>query len=72
LPADNPYASQIENIARGSGGESLEDFLDESGTTAFLVVHDDKLLYERYSNSYDEPPSPAYSWGSPQLPWSQR
>jgi CubicO group peptidase (beta-lactamase class C family) len=55
LPADKPYASRIEAIARDSGnGESLESFLDSSGTTAFLVVHDDKLLYERYSNGYDE------------------
>jgi CubicO group peptidase (beta-lactamase class C family) len=55
LPRDNPYASQIEAVAReSSDGESLEDFLDSSGTTAFLVVHDDKVLYERYLNGYDE------------------
>jgi CubicO group peptidase (beta-lactamase class C family) len=55
LPRDNPYASQIESIARDIGdGESLEDFLDASGTTAFLVVHDDELLYERYFDVYDE------------------
>jgi CubicO group peptidase (beta-lactamase class C family) len=46
LPADNPYASQIEAIARDTtNGESLEHYLDASGTTAFLVIHDD---------SYDE------------------
>jgi len=55
LPADNnPYASQIEDIARESSNGSLEDYLDASGTTAFLVVHDDKLLYERYFDGYDE------------------
>jgi CubicO group peptidase (beta-lactamase class C family) len=54
LPADNPYASQIEAIARDSSNGSLEDYLDASGTTAFLVVHNDKLLYERYFNGYDE------------------
>jgi CubicO group peptidase (beta-lactamase class C family) len=55
LPAGNPYASQIEAIARdSSNGESLADYLDASGTTAFLVVHDDKLLYERYFAGYDE------------------
>jgi CubicO group peptidase (beta-lactamase class C family) len=32
----------------------LEVYLQESGTTAFLVVHDDELIYERYFNSYDE------------------
>ena len=55
LPADNSYDSQIEAIARdGSSNGSLEDYLDASGTTAFLVIHDDKLLYERYFNGYDE------------------
>jgi CubicO group peptidase (beta-lactamase class C family) len=54
LPTNNPYASQIEDIARDSINGSLEDYLDASGTTAFLVIHDDKLLYERYFNGYDE------------------
>jgi len=54
LPADNPYASQIEAIARDSSNGSLERYLQASGTTAFLVVHDDKLLYERYFNGYDQ------------------
>jgi CubicO group peptidase (beta-lactamase class C family) len=55
LPADNRYASQIEAIARDTNnGESLEEYLDASGTTAFLVVHDDRLLYERYFDGYDE------------------
>ena len=54
LPADNPYASQIEAIASDSSNGSLEDYLNASGTTAFLVIHDDKLLYERYFNGYDE------------------
>jgi hypothetical protein len=30
------------------------DYLESSGTTAFLVIHDDRLLYERYFNGYDE------------------
>jgi hypothetical protein len=47
LPADNPYASQIEAIASNGSNGSLEDYLDASGTTAFLVIHDDKVLYER-------------------------
>src|SRR5215204_2501233 len=54
LPTDNPYASQIETIARDSSNGSLEDYLDASGTTAFLVIHDDELLYERYFDGYDE------------------
>jgi CubicO group peptidase (beta-lactamase class C family) len=54
LPANNPYASQVEDIAREGSDDSLEDYLRTSGTTAFLVVHDDKVLYERYFNGYDE------------------
>jgi hypothetical protein len=54
LPADNPYASQFETIAREGSNGSLEDYLETSGTTAFLVVHDDDLLYERYFDGYDE------------------
>jgi len=54
LPTDNPYASQIEAIGNRSTDGSFENYLDSSGTTAFLVVHDDKLLYERYFNGYDE------------------
>jgi CubicO group peptidase (beta-lactamase class C family) len=55
LPADNRYASQIEAIARDTNnGESLEEYLDASGTTAFLVIHDDRLLYERYFDGCDE------------------
>jgi CubicO group peptidase (beta-lactamase class C family) len=55
LPAYNRYASQIEAIARDTNnGESFEEYLDASGTTAFLVVHDDDLVYERYFDGYDE------------------
>jgi CubicO group peptidase (beta-lactamase class C family) len=54
LPADNPYASQIEAIGGDSSNGSLESYLQASGTTAFLVLHDDELLYERYFNGYDQ------------------
>jgi CubicO group peptidase (beta-lactamase class C family) len=55
LPADNPYAARIESIANTyNDGGGFESYLDSSGTTAFLVVHDDKLLYERYFDGYDE------------------
>jgi CubicO group peptidase (beta-lactamase class C family) len=54
LPADNPYASQVEAIGdRGING-SFEDYLEASGTTAFLVVDDNKVLYEKHFNGYDE------------------
>src|SRR5215203_2673198 len=54
LPAHNPYASQIEAIGNRSTKGSLVRYLDASGTTAFLVVHEDKVLYERYFDGYDE------------------
>jgi CubicO group peptidase (beta-lactamase class C family) len=54
LPADNPYASQIEAIGNRSTNGSLVNYLESSGTTAFLVIHEDKLVYERYFNGYDE------------------
>lgn len=54
-PPDNPYAPQIEAIGSDVNNDgSLESYLESSGTTAFLVVHDDKVLYERYFNGYDE------------------
>ena len=54
LPAANLYASQIDTIARDSTNGSLEHYLDASGTTAFLVIHDDELLYEKYFDGYDK------------------
>jgi hypothetical protein len=54
LPAANPYASQIDAIARDSTNGSLEHYLDASGTTAFLVIHDHELLYEKYFDGYDK------------------
>jgi CubicO group peptidase (beta-lactamase class C family) len=54
LPADNPYASEVEAIGDRSIKGSFEDYLEASGTTAFLVVDDNKVLYEKYFNGYDE------------------
>ena len=54
LPAANPYASQIDAIARNSTNGSLEHYLDASRKTTFLVIHDDELLYEKHFDSYDK------------------
>jgi len=54
LPAENPYGSRVEAIGHRSTNGSFENYLDSSGTTAFLVVKDDKLVYEKYFNGYDE------------------
>jgi CubicO group peptidase (beta-lactamase class C family) len=32
---------------------SLDELLTTTGTTAFLVIHDDTILYENYFNGYD-------------------
>src|ERR687897_524689 len=53
-PADNPYASRIEEIGNRSTNARLVGYLDSSGTTAFLVLHNDEVLYERYFDGYDE------------------
>jgi CubicO group peptidase (beta-lactamase class C family) len=54
LPADDPYASQIESIGKGSTNGSLVKYLESSGTTTFLVIHNDEVLYERYFDGHDE------------------
>jgi len=37
---------------RKNAGESFEDFLSRHKTTAFLVIRDDTILYERYFHGY--------------------
>jgi len=32
--------------------QGFENLLDRSGTTAFLIIHDDKILYEKYFNEF--------------------
>jgi CubicO group peptidase (beta-lactamase class C family) len=54
LPPDNPYTSQIEAIGNRSINGNLVNYLESSGTTAFLVIHDDELVYERYFDGYDK------------------
>lgn len=44
------------------GGTSLAQFLEETNTTAFIVLHDDALLYEGYFNgSNGEALQPSFS-----------
>jgi len=33
---------------------ALEDYLDKTRTVAFLVLRDDRIVYERYARGYDE------------------
>jgi CubicO group peptidase (beta-lactamase class C family) len=37
---------------KGQRAESIDQFLEYNGTVAFLVIKDDKLLFERYYNGY--------------------
>ena len=46
----------LDGVAGGQSGESrpgtLDTFLAQNGTTAFLVIQHDSLLVERYYNGY--------------------
>ncbi len=49
---ERPFATQVlsrwDNPAR-----NLEELLRESGTTAFIVIRNDSILYENYFNGYN-------------------
>ena len=56
LPAEKPSAlleQPLPNPAGASQGVTIDRFLERNGTTAFLVVHKDRLLCERYYNGYE-------------------
>src|SRR3712207_2464798 len=46
-------ATPLGSVGGKEVPEPLETFLVDTDTTAFLVVHDDALLYEGYFNGYD-------------------
>ena len=46
-------ATTLDSIGGKEVTEPLEKFLERTGTTAFLVIRDDTLLYEEYFNGYD-------------------
>ncbi|HYC37066.1 MAG TPA: serine hydrolase [Usitatibacter sp.] len=47
------YLSRLQ-LGQDSGTISLEGYLDGTGTAAFLVLHEDRVVYERYARGYDE------------------
>jgi CubicO group peptidase (beta-lactamase class C family) len=53
LPADGE--AFVLSTPRGvdGGGGSFDDFLGKTGTRAFLVLHQDRLVYERYFDGSD-------------------
>ena len=46
-------ATTLDSVGGKEVTEPLEAFLSDTGTTAFLVIRDDTLLYEGYFNGYD-------------------
>ena len=54
---DRPPRQSMATTLDSTGGkevtEPLETFLSDTGTTAFSVIRDDTLLYEKYFNGYD-------------------
>lgn len=52
VPRDS-MATTLDSNGGKEVTEPLEEFLADTGTTAFLVIRDDALLYERYFNGYD-------------------
>ena len=53
-PPTTPTPPRSRPSGTDSTNGSLVNYLEASGTTAFLVIHEDKLVYERYFNGYDE------------------
>ncbi len=60
-----PQASRLRALSRtpgfltalrvpdGSGGDArLDDFLDDTRTVAFVVLHEDRIVYERYAEGH--------------------
>ncbi len=60
--SEKPY-TYPENIDSSLGGKTvkyadkqknLNDFIESTATTSFLVVKNDEIVYEKYANGYDE------------------
>jgi CubicO group peptidase (beta-lactamase class C family) len=47
-----PFAVTVDADAGGTG--ALEDLLAANGTAAFIVLHGDEIIYERYLNGYTD------------------
>jgi CubicO group peptidase (beta-lactamase class C family) len=46
-------ATTLESVGGTEVTEPLDKFLEDTGTTAFLVIRDDALLYKKYFNGYN-------------------
>jgi len=52
-PSSLPRGTALDLHWRASGGASVDTFLRGTDTLAFVVVHDDQLVYERYFEGSD-------------------
>ena len=53
LPAGSELALPASAVADAARSGSVDGFLRDTGTLAFLVVHEDRLVYERYFGGSD-------------------
>ncbi len=53
LPAGSELVLPAPAVADAAGNGSVDGFLRDTGTLAFLVVHEDRLVYERYFGGSD-------------------
>jgi CubicO group peptidase (beta-lactamase class C family) len=53
LPAGAELDLPAPAVATAAGGAALDGFLRRTETLAFLVVHDDRMVYERYFGGAD-------------------
>ena len=52
LPAGQSWPGAAMSALVGADQSSFEETLARSGTTAFLIVRGDEIVYERYLNGY--------------------
>lgn len=53
LPAGSELVLPVPAVADAARSGSVDGFLRDTGTLAFLVVHEDRLVYERYFGGSD-------------------
>lgn len=55
--SETPY-SYVKNLSTLGGitvrNSNLNDFVESTDTTSFLIVKNDEIVYEKYANGYDE------------------
>ncbi len=58
--SDNPYVYLKEDeplgditVSYSGKNKSLNDFVNGTDTTSFIIVKNDKIVYEKYANGYD-------------------